>query len=165
MTPVGEPTFFVLCDNHRTPYVVQKVKLIRGQWVPTRRTGLTITELRNDSNQEFWNHIMQAGTPDGDIRIHYEITCGATNCRNKLSADSETLEAILWLILAGIKACDRARLKGAEPSVAAVAYAAPVIAAEDGRVTVTLASLREAIRLRNTLKAPRDDEQSGSTRV
>ncbi|GJF09577.1 hypothetical protein NGTWS0302_24130 [Mycolicibacterium cyprinidarum] len=144
------PDFIVCCERHKTPYVVQKYKWMTSQWAPTRKGRTKLTELRNDSNAEFWQHIADGATPDGTIRLHHETVCGAMNCGNKLVADVQALEYVFQMITASIKLCGKARARGVDPSGLAAAFEALAGSATADSVTVTLESLRMGLRLRNT---------------
>jgi hypothetical protein len=147
------PDFILVCEKHRTPYVVQTYKWKLSSypfWVPTRRAGTKMTHLRNDSQAQFWEHISGGGEPDGDFRSHYETACGATNCRNKIAADAESLGRVFWEVVVSLRICALARQRGVEPDPIVIQYAAAATLVTDKAVTVTMASLRSTLSLLNT---------------
>lgn len=149
------PDFVVTCEKHRTPYVVQKFRWVdsQGVWVPTKKGRTRQTELRNNSNAEFWQHIEAGAPPDGNIRLHYETRCTAANgCTNKLPADVDSLMDLFKWVVLGVQYCAKARAHGHAPSEGwAAAYAGLITDATEGSITVTIGNLRAGLRLRNTL--------------
>lgn len=146
------PDFIVCCEQHKSPYVVQKYKWMPGQdtWAPTRRDRTKLTELRNDSRADFWQHIANGEAPDGNIRLHHETICGATNCNNKLGADVDSLEDLFQRITKSVRICAKARAGGVEPTGPAAEFDALATSVTAGSVTVTFETLRRGLRLRNT---------------
>lgn len=152
MTGKDWPDFVVRCEKHRTPYVAQKYKWMmeQGTWAPTRKGRTKLAELRNDSNPEFWQHILDNAEPDGHIRLHHETSCGATNCDNKVVADVSSLEHVFQMIAASVRLCAKVRAEGVEPSGTAAAYESLATSVSANSITVTIEALRIGLRLRNT---------------
>lgn len=147
------PDFVLVCEKHRTPYVVQTYKWkLSGHpfWVPTRPAVTRMTHLRNNSEAEFWDHIAAGGEPDGEFRTHYETSCGATNCRNKIAADADSIGSAFWEIVVSVRKCALARKRHIEPNPIAAQFADAATEVTEKAVTVTMASLRTALSLLDT---------------
>lgn len=146
------PDFILECDRHPNSYVVQNYawKDDQDHWVPMRKKTTRITMLRGDSPDGFWDSRTptdQLGVGKGPLREHHEISCGASGCRNKVAADYDDLGEV-FSILATV---NRPRSAPLGEWRAAFADLAQRVDPDRSDITLTLDSLRLALRLRNML--------------
>lgn len=152
---VGDHPDFILRCNHGKSGdhgdVIQRFRWAKDQlhWVATRTSSANLTELQDDCPYEPWRE--DEPTRSGRVRRHSEIHCNTANCRNRVPGDMDGIEDVFAI-------CDptghELRPLAALAKVRGItdAFAATFVAHRtDDEVTLTLDSLRRALKYRNKL--------------